>query len=49
MEYSMRHIGQITGGKWLQLVSDDSIGQLLLDSRRLRVQARREIELLVPP
>jgi Alr-MurF fusion protein len=35
MEYSMRHIGQITGGKWLQLASDDSIGQLLLDSRRL--------------
>jgi len=35
MEYSMRYIGQITGGKWLQLASDDSIGQLLLDSRRL--------------
>ena len=35
MEYSMRHIGQITGGKWLQLGSDDSIAQLLLDSRRL--------------
>ena len=35
MEYSMRHIGQITGGKWLQLASDDSIAQLLLDSRRL--------------
>ena len=35
MEYSMRHIGQITGGQWLQLASDDSIGQLLLDSRRL--------------
>ena len=31
----MRHIGQITGGKWLQLGSDDSIAQLLLDSRRL--------------
>ncbi len=35
MEYSMRYIGQITGGKWLQLATDDSIGQLLLDSRRL--------------
>jgi Alr-MurF fusion protein len=35
MEYSMRQICQITGGKWLQLTSDDSIGQLLLDSRRL--------------
>jgi alanine racemase len=35
MEYSMRYIAQITGGKWLQLASDGSIGQLLLDSRRL--------------
>jgi Alr-MurF fusion protein len=35
MEYSMRYIGQVTGGNWLQLASDDSIGQLLLDSRRL--------------
>ena len=35
MEYSMRHIGQITGGKWLQLTGDNAIAQLLLDSRRL--------------
>ncbi len=31
----MRYIGQVTGGKWLQFVSDDPIAQLLLDSRRL--------------
>jgi alanine racemase len=35
MEYSMRSIGRITGGKWLRFVSDDPIAQLLLDSRRL--------------
>lgn len=35
MEYSIRYIGQVIGGQWLQFHADDAIGQLLLDSRRL--------------
>jgi alanine racemase len=31
----MRFIAQTAGGRWLQLANDDSIAQLLLDSRRL--------------
>jgi alanine racemase len=35
MEYSIRNICDVVGGRWLQFHSDDAIGQLLLDSRRL--------------
>jgi alanine racemase len=35
MEYSIKYIGDVIGGRWPQFHSDDAIGQLLLDSRRL--------------
>ena len=35
MEYSVRYIGEVIGGDWLQFHADCAIEQLLLDSRRL--------------
>src|SRR6185437_13105344 len=35
MEYSVRYICSVVGGRWVQFHADDAVGQLLLDSRRL--------------
>ena len=35
MSYSIRTIGEVVGGRLLQLHADDPIEHLLLDSRRL--------------
>lgn len=35
MEYSIKYICSVTGGRWVQFHADDAVGQLLLDSRRL--------------
>ncbi len=35
MEYSIKYICEVIGGRWQQFHADDAIGQLLLDSRRL--------------
>jgi len=35
MEYSIKYICSVIGGRWVQFHADDAVGQLLLDSRRL--------------
>ena len=35
MEYSIRYVGEMIGGRWLQYHADDVVSQLLVDSRRL--------------
>ena len=35
MEYSIKYVCEVVGGRWVQFHADLAIGQLLLDSRRL--------------
>ena len=35
MEYRIRYVGEVVGGRWLQFHADDTVSQLLVDSRRL--------------
>jgi alanine racemase len=35
MDYSIKYICDVTGGRWRQFHADDAVGELLLDSRRL--------------
>ncbi len=35
MEYSIKYVCSVVGGRWVQFHADDAVGALLLDSRRL--------------